>query len=80
MRSLRDRMPSLPKMCPRWNSTVLTLTYSSAAICRLDRPVHANLSDEFGRPVPHLELFDTFAAADGARAWWQFLDERQTAA
>ena len=22
----------------------------------------------------------TSAAADGARAWWQFLDERQTAA
>ena len=38
MRSLRDRMPSLSKMCPRWNSTVLTLTYSSAAVCRLDRP------------------------------------------
>ena len=26
-------------MCPRWNSTVLTLTYSSAAVCRLVRPV-----------------------------------------
>ena len=38
MRSLRERMPSLSKMCPRWNSTVLTLTYSSAAVCRLDRP------------------------------------------
>lgn len=36
--SLRDRMPSLPKMCPRWNSTVFTLTYNSAAACRLDRP------------------------------------------
>ena len=39
MRSWRDRMPSLSKICPRWNSTVLTLTYSSAAACRLERPV-----------------------------------------
>jgi len=29
--------------------------------------VNANLSDELGRPAPHLELFDTFAAAAGAR-------------
>jgi hypothetical protein len=25
MRSWRDRMPSLAKMCPRWDSTALTL-------------------------------------------------------
>ena len=29
--------------------------------------VHANLSDELGRPAPHLDLFDAFAAAAGAR-------------
>ena len=29
--------------------------------------VNANLSDELGRPAPHLELFGTFAAAAGAR-------------
>jgi hypothetical protein len=29
--------------------------------------VNANLSDELGRPAPHLDLFDTFAAAAGAR-------------
>ena len=29
--------------------------------------VHANLSDELGLPAPHLDLFDAFAAAAGAR-------------
>ena len=32
-----DRMPNLAKMCPRWDSTVLTLTYNSAAARRLER-------------------------------------------
>ena len=36
---LRDRMPSLAKMFPRWYSTVLTLTYSSPAAWRLVRPI-----------------------------------------
>src|SRR5207253_1165295 len=31
------------------------------------RLVEANLSDELGRPEPHLELFDAFASAVGAR-------------
>jgi pyrroloquinoline quinone (PQQ) biosynthesis protein C len=30
------------------------------------RMVEANLSDELGRPAPHLELFDAFASAVGA--------------
>jgi pyrroloquinoline quinone (PQQ) biosynthesis protein C len=29
--------------------------------------VNANLADELGRPAPHLELFEAFAAATGAR-------------
>ena len=32
-------MPILSKTCPRWNSTALTLTYSSPATSRFDRPV-----------------------------------------
>src|ERR1022692_2688887 len=32
-------MPILSNTCPRWYSTALTLTYSSAATSRLDRPV-----------------------------------------
>lgn len=31
------------------------------------RLVEANLSDELGRPEPHLDLFDAFASAVGAR-------------
>ena len=61
MRSCRDRMPSLPKMCPRWNSTVLTLTYSSAS----GLPVGASGGDEAGH-----RLLGRGQAHQGGRGLW----------
>ena len=65
-----------------------TCPTSSAA-----RHPHLELFDTFGAAADHADWTAsalavtaassaqvTSAAADGARAWWQFLDERQTTA